>query len=240
VRKITESALTVGVLGGMGPLATLDLLHRILELTPAADDRDHIRTLVDNNPKVPSRIDYFLHQCGENPAPLIADMARSLESQGADFLVMPCNTAHLFSAEIAAAVSIPLINMIEVTADRLKSADIVKAGLLASTAVHRTDLYLETLQGRQIESLVPDADNQDRLMAAITDIKAGKTGDEQTNVVQQTADHLSNAGTDALVIACTELSAISSRISTSIPLVDAAQCLAEETVNLALRRKTIE
>ena len=68
-----DPTLTVGVLGGMGPLATLDLLQRIIALTPATDDADHIRTLVDNNPRVPSRIDYFLHQRGENPGPVMLD-----------------------------------------------------------------------------------------------------------------------------------------------------------------------
>ena len=89
-----ESSLTIGVLGGMGPTATIDLLQRIIRLTPALDDVDHIRTLVDNNPQVPSRINYLIKRQGENPAPVLVKMAQGLSAQGADFLIMPCNTAH--------------------------------------------------------------------------------------------------------------------------------------------------
>jgi len=81
---MSESSLTIGVLGGMGPMATIDLLQRIIRLTPALDDVDHIRTLVDNNPKVPSRINHLINRQGENPAPVLVSMAESLESMGAD------------------------------------------------------------------------------------------------------------------------------------------------------------
>ena len=108
---------TVGILGGMGPEATVDLMQRVIDATPAIDDVDHIRMLVDNNPKVPSRIKALIDVTGKSPAPCMIDMARGLEKQGADFLVIPCNTAHHYYSDVAAAVDIPVINLIELTAD---------------------------------------------------------------------------------------------------------------------------
>ena len=86
----------VGILGGMGPEATVELMRRVIELTPANDDCDHIRMLVDNNPKVPSRIKALLEGNKESPLPVLIDMALGLEKSGADFLVMPCHTAHAY------------------------------------------------------------------------------------------------------------------------------------------------
>ena len=108
-------AKTVGILGGMGPDATIDLMARVIRTTPAEDDADHIRMLVDNNPKVPSRIKAIIEGTGESPAPCLAAMAQGLEKQGADFLVMPCNTAHFYFDEIAGSVSIPFVNLIDLT-----------------------------------------------------------------------------------------------------------------------------
>ena len=222
---MTDKSITVGVLGGMGPLGTLDFLKRLITLTPAQDDVDHIRTIVDNNPKVPSRIEYFINKRGENPGPTIADMAKGLEAQRADFLVMPCNTAHLLCNEIESAVSIPLINMIEVTANRLKS--------------HRFKLYEIALAERQITTVLPCEFDQNGLMNIIASIKAGDTTYEIQNNLLGIITKLQDSAADCLIIACTELSAISSSFKSDIPIIDAAQCLAEKTVQLALEKKSI-
>ncbi len=109
----------VGVIGGMGPEATVDFLRRIVAATPAQDDADHIRVLVDNNPKIPSRIAALVDGTGEDPLPILIAMAHGLEKQGADFLVIPCNTAHYYLPRIAEAVSIPLLDMVALSIARL-------------------------------------------------------------------------------------------------------------------------
>ena len=101
----------VGILGGMGPEATVDLMQRIIRLTRAVDDIDHIRCIVDNNPKVPSRIKAIIEGDGEDPGPCMADMANRLETWGADFLVIACNTAHFYYNAVQDAVDIPVINL---------------------------------------------------------------------------------------------------------------------------------
>ena len=102
---------TVGVLGGMGPEATVDFMAKVIALTDARRDQDHVRMLVDHNPQVPNRQDAILGD-GEDPGPVLADMAADLEASGADFLVIPCNTAYVFEDAILAATHIPLISIV--------------------------------------------------------------------------------------------------------------------------------
>ena len=131
-----------GVLGGMGPEATVDLMSRVIQATPATDDSDHIRLLIDNDPKVPSRIKAIVEGTGDSPVDCLISMARNLQRIGADFLVMPCNTAHYYYHPIAAAVDIPIVNMIALVAQAAvnRVPDLQKVGVLASTAVQRTRL----------------------------------------------------------------------------------------------------
>ena len=102
----------IGILGGMGPQATLLLMQKLIDAVPAADDADHIPLLVDQNPQVPSRIRRLIEGTGEDPAPVLADMARRLVAAGAEALAMPCNTAHHYVPAIRNAVTIPLIDMV--------------------------------------------------------------------------------------------------------------------------------
>lgn len=223
-----KSSGTVGILGGMGPAATIDLMQRILDRTPAGGDEDHIRMLVDNNPKVPSRIDYLIHGRGENPLPVIADMARSLQTQGADFLAMPCNTAHLFAEELSAAVSIPLVNMIEVTAAQTTEFD--RIGLLASSAVTGAGLYENAISA---EVIVPESQDQSVLMDVILAVKAGNLDDSHRNTFAELAGKIVEQGAQTLVVACTELSVIVSEMDLKVSVLDAADCLAEAVVREA-------
>ena len=125
----------VGILGGMGPAATVDLMQRIIRLTPAAGDEEHLRILVDNNPKVPSRIAHLLHGGKVSPAPTLLAMAQGLITAGADFLAMPCNTAHHYYDEITREVKAPFLNIVDIAAQSLceREPAATRVGLLASS-----------------------------------------------------------------------------------------------------------
>ena len=234
-----ESSLTIGVLGGMGPAAAIDLLQRIIRLTPALDDVDHIRTLVDNNPQVPSRINYLIKRQGENPAPVLVSMAESLESMGADFLVMPCNTAHLYAQEIESAVRIRFLNMVELTVERVATqVQASKVGLLASTAVHQTKLYESIFADRGVATMVPGDALQSQLMNLIMAIKAGYLS--ESDLLQRIVENMLAEQAECVVIACTELSALVDSLNVPVPVIDASQCLAEVAVQLALGGKAYE
>jgi aspartate racemase len=222
----------VGIIGGLGPEATVDLMRRVIQATPAEDDQDHIRMLVDCNPKVPSRMQAILEGTGENPAPYLVTMAIDLAAWGADFLVIACNTAHLYFDRIQGAVSIPVLNMIDLTVDHVvtKNPGIRKAGLLASWTVIRPGLYGAAFKKRGIALLHPSPALQDRLLTAIRRIKTGHHGPPEKEALEDSGRELVDRGVEALVIACTELSVIADGLKLKARMFDASQVLAEAIV----------
>ncbi len=227
----------VGILGGMGPEATIDLMQRIIRLTPALDDKDHIRCIVDNNPKVPSRIKAIIEGDGEDPGPCLADMGKRLETFGADFLVIACNTAHYYYDAVQEAVNIPVINLIDLVSHYVKTnfPEQNKIGILASPAVAMTGLYTKRLKKLNIKDIWPDPDYQDSLLAVIKEVKKGNTGATIRDAYEKVCEHLSKKGAKTAIIACTELSALDS--SLPIHTIDAAQVLAMEIVQVAKNSK---
>lgn len=229
----------VGIIGGMGPEATVDLMKRIISLTPASDDIDHIRLIVDNNPKVPSRIKNLIEGSGESPGPCMADMGKRLESYGADFLVIPCNTAHHFYDSVQSAVNIPVIHMIDTVCQYVKERypDCNKIGMLASPAVAMTGLYSDRLAKLGIQDIWPDQSHQELLLKLIKEVKTGNTGSSVLERYERVCENLKQKGAEKTIIACTELSAIGSpRCMNS---VDGSQILAVEVVQVAKNKKNL-
>ncbi len=221
----------------MGPEATVDLMQRIIRLTPALDDADHIRCIVDNNPKVPSRIKAIIEGNGEDPGPCMADMGRRLESWGADFLVIACNTAHYYYDAVQEAVNIPVINLIDLVANHVKDnfSNQRKIGILASPAVAMTGLYTHRFSRLGIEDVWPDPDHQAQLLSVIKEIKKGNTGETVGDDYKNVYENLMKKGATLLIIACTELSALGGKLP--IKALDAAEILALEIVHVAKNRK---
>ncbi|MBY4677095.1 aspartate/glutamate racemase family protein [Marinobacterium arenosum] len=226
----------VGIIGGMGPEATVDLMNRVIAATPAADDADHLRMIVDNNPKVPSRIKALIEKTGESPGPCMAEMGRRLQRYGADFLVIPCNTAHHYYQDVVDAVSIPVLNMVELTVDRVcaEIPHIRRAGVLASTAVLMVGLYHRFFAVRDVKTLFPQPYAQDELMALIRKVKAGRHDAAALAAFKLAAENLKAQGAECLIIACTELSVVAAELKIGLPVYDASQLLAEEIVHVGL------
>ena len=216
---------TVGVIGGMGPEATVDFLRRIVAATPARDDADHIRVLVDNNPKIPSRLAALVDGTGEDPLPVLIAMARGLEKQGADFLTMPCNTAHYYLPRIAEAVSIPFLDMVALSIACLRDKRI---GMLASPAVQKVGLYAARLEAAGHVAVFPDVAGEARLLDVIRAVKANALTAQHRRDYAQIAASLD---VDAYLIACTELSVIGPPEGATKPIIDALDVLVEATVN---------
>ena len=213
---------TVGVIGGMGPEATADFLRRLIAATPAQDDADHIHVLVDNNPKVPSRIAALIERTSADPLPTLIAMAQGLERQGADLLVMPCNTAHYYLPAIAKAVNIPFLDMAALAIGALSGKRI---GMLASPAVRLVGLYEARLNAVGMDAVFPVDDAP--VLDIIRAVKAGRVTDAHRRTYARIAHSLE---ADAYLIACTELSVLGAPEGIAKPMVDALDVLVKATV----------
>ena len=225
---------TAGVLGGMGPEATVDFMAAVIALTDASRDQDHVRMLVDHNPHVPNRQDAILGD-GEDPGPVLADMAADLEASGADFLVIPCNTAYAFEDAILAATHIPLISIVGVSiaAAQERAPGVNRIGLLVTDGCLKSGIYQSGLGGAGLEAELPTAEELGELMSLIKAIKGGKRTDETARGMAALADALVSRGAGAIIAACTEIPLVLDQDADSVPLVSSTDALAEITVKLA-------
>ncbi|HUZ00732.1 MAG TPA: amino acid racemase [Thermomicrobiaceae bacterium] len=231
---------TVGVLGGMGPLATADLYRKIIDATPARRDQDHLHVIIDADPRVPDRTDALLRG-GEDPTPWLVAGACRLAAAGADFIVMPCNTAHAFLPQVQLEVTIPFVSMIE--AATAEVARIVApgspVGILATSGTIAVGLYQHALERLGLRPLVPADTDQVRVETGIHLVKAGQTGREATEHVLVGARSLVAHGAVALLAACTELPIILHQEDVPVPLVDPTAALARAAVAVASEDEAI-
>jgi len=194
----------IGILGGMGPLATADLLKKIVLHTDAKTDQEHPRVCVDSNTDIPDRTAALLHG-GADPVPEMVKSAKRLESIGADVLIMPCNTAHGFYDAVAASVHIPVLHMIELTRDALRARGVKTAGLLATDGTVQTGVYQRAFAGSGVELLTPEGAEQAAVMSIIYDgVKAGRT-DYDAAAFCRCCERLLARGAQTLILGCTEL-----------------------------------
>ncbi len=229
----------IGVLGGLGPWATFDLFEKILRLTPATRDQEHLRIIIDNNPKIPDRSPAILAR-GEDPTPALMATARNLEAAGADFIVIPCNTAHAFFERVAAAVSIPVLHIMDEVAAASRDAvhDLRSVGVLATRAAMVAGLYQRAFARVGVEVLGPDAAGQDVVNHAIYGVKAGRMGPEVTRDLAAVAEGLVDAGAQAIVLGCTELPFVLRPGDLRVPLLDSNLILARAAVREATTAAT--
>ena len=220
----------VGILGGMGPEATILLQRKLLDVIPAQDDCDHIPLLIDMNPQVPSRIAHLIDGSGDNPGPTMAAMARRLEIAGAKSLAMPCNTAHHYAPAIVDAVDIPLLNMIEIAATYAERAlgPAGRVGMIASPAMRQTRLFEIALEARGLSVLWPKDDAA--MLSAIRAIKKGRPDMSVRATVLSASSELLDAGADMQFIACSEFSLVADSAAPDARVVDTLDLLVAEIV----------
>ena len=222
----------IGVIGGMGPLATVDLYRKIVEHTKADCDQAHVRTIIDSNTNIPDRTAALLAG-GESPARELQSSARLLERAGAQVLVMPCHTAHCFYDEVQAAVQVPVLNMIDLTVQELKRRGIARAGLLATDGAVQSGIYQQHFEGSGMELLLPDPEGQAALMDMIyAGVKAGCESYD-TQAVRTALDTLMERGAQALILGCTELPPAFEMYDLDYPNIDPTLTLALAAITAA-------
>ena len=222
----------IGILGGMGPLATAELFRRIVEKTPAKRDQEHPRIIIYNDPKIPDRTAFILGK-GEDPRPALVEGARKLESWGVDFIIMPCNTAHFFAEDIRRAIKVPLVSMVDATAERIAGMGLKKVGLLATDGTIKGLVYHRSLLRRGIGIAVPDEEDQELVMKGIYDgVKAGNL-ELGRRLLLGVAERL-QLRVDGIIAGCTEVSVALRPGDLTVPLIDPLDVIAEKAVRLAL------
>lgn len=218
---------TIGIIGGMGPLATIDLYEKITFNTKAEKDQDHIHIIIDSYPQIEDRTAYILHG-GKNPKDKLIESAKRLENAGADALIMPCNTAHFFAKDIEKEVSIPLIHIVKSTAEAIKNKypKANKIGLIATTGTLKSGVYANILKDYGYHIIELDERLENDIMDCIyKGVKAGKT-EEYVPLFQKCVDKITDMGADVLIAGCTEIPILVPHIKSKIPVVDATLELA--------------
>lgn len=224
----------VGILGGMGPQATLDLMAKVISLTPAQSEKDHLRMLVDCNPKVPDRVAAIL-EGGPDPTPVLVEMARGLVGQGAGILAIACNTAHHFHEAVQAAVPVQVLDMPALTAQRAAEIDppVRTVGLLATKGTIQLRLYHRHFEARGIAVITPDEAEMRSFMSMVYGVKTGNDGPAARAAMAGLGRSLLSRGADAVIGGCTEVPLLLSA-GPGMPLIDPTQVLAEAIVQSVL------
>ncbi len=233
----------IGVVGGVGPAATADFLKKVVRLTPAARDQDHIKLVVEQNPQIPDRTANLV---GDGPDPTVALYAtcRKLEAGDADLIAIPCNTAHAFVERIQPYLSVPIINMLHETVQHLRAHEPAfrRVGLLATSGTVASRVYHEAAAAVGLDLITPGVDGQARVMAAIygpRGVKAGYIEGECLADLRSALEDLVGQGADAVILGCTELPLLMASAEKypvagrTIALVDPTELLAKRCIQLA-------
>ena len=218
---------TLGVLGGMGPAATVAFLARLQALTPAEGDADHIRVLMDLNPQVPDR-----NKTPKKAEAVLGEMAERLKAAGAEVLAMPCNTAHAQAAGIRRA-GLPFIDMIAETTAAAQATGAQWVGILATPGGET--LYRKALRDKGLSVMTLDGADRDVFMSLVYGVKRGDVGDAARAEMRRLAGLLAAGGAGAVIAGCTEVPLLLGQDDVAAPLVDSAEVLARVCVASCLR-----
>ncbi len=221
---------TIGIIGGMGPLATVDLYSRIVKRTKASKDQEHIHVLIDSNTNIPDRTKAILGG-GLDPTIELIKSAKRLEQAGADFLIMPCNTAHFFIDKIKGSVNIPFINMLEETVKYTynKYGKDTVVGIMATDGTIKSQIYENYYNNFGIKTVVPEK-TQHKIMNFIYDIiKSGKY-EEGTDLFFECVNELKDMGAQAFLLGCTELSSAQYLYKINGPYINPMEVITESSI----------
>jgi len=224
----------VGIVGGMGPEATVLLMQRLLVAARATDDAGHIPLIVDQNPQVPSRIRHLIDGTGDDPGPVLARMAQRLQTAGATAIAMPCNTAHHYAPAIRAAIQVPFLDMVSASvshAARLTQAA-TQIGILGSPALRRIGLFDAALAARGLTPCYPT--DEGAMLNAIRALKAHGATDATRATLRAASTALYDRGAAVQMIACTELSLIADAVDPRAQVFDTLDVLVSDIATFSL------
>jgi aspartate racemase len=233
----------VGIIGGIGPAATVDFMQKIIRNTRAERDQDHIRLVVDHNPEIPDRTAYLVGK-GTDPTLGLYSACKRLQANGAALIAMPCNTAHAYVARLQPGLAIPIVNMLTETVRHIRAhcPGHARVGLLATSGTIATGVYHDAARDAGFELVVPDARHQELVMDTIYGrhgVKAGFVAGPCREALLEALAHLVARGATAVILGCTELPLVLPEHpaypvgNRTVVLLDPTMILARRCVELA-------
>ena len=216
----------IGIIGGIGPAATICFEQNIVERTDAEKDQEYIPMITLNDTRIPDRTAFILGESDDDPGPILVDDAKKLEHYGCTCIAMPCNTAHYFYSDVSKSVNIPVFNMLDET---MKACEgMKKVGILATEGTLRSRIYEEYAKKHGVELVLPSDEDAKKVMEIIyNQVKAGKEID--IFGFRVLLKNLIDKGADSVILGCTELSVINRKYKL-LDVVDPLDVLAVSIV----------
>jgi len=219
----------LGVIGGMGPIATSYFMELVIKMTDAATDQEHLDMIIYNIPSIPDRTSYILDHTKPNPLPVILDIADKLDHLGVQFLAMPCCTAHYFQEELERSIKKPFVNIIRATVSYLKERGIRKVGVMATDGTINSGVFEKEIRSQGMEFICPSPERQKDVMHIIYDnVKANRPAD--MNRFRRAGDEMKANGAQAIILGCTELSLVKRDNDVGPGFIDAMEVLAQQSL----------
>ena len=226
----------LGIIGGLGPMATALFMKMVVEMTDARSDQEHIEMIVYNCPKIPDRTDYILGKSVQDPAPWLIHLGEKLVEEGAELIAIPCITTSYFYEELAAAIDVPIINIVQETCSYLTERNIHCAGLLATSGTIASGLFQQAFAAAGCTLVLPDAITQEDVMHVIYDnVKANCPIDMPR--FERASKYLRDAEAQVILLGCTELSVVRENYNIGTGYLDVMQLMAKCAVEYCGRLK---
>lgn len=217
----------LGIIGGVGPLASAYFYELLTNMTDASKDQEHINTVIFSHATIPDRTAYLLKESKENPYPILKEDVKKLSELGASLLFIPCNTSCYFHEKLQKETEVPILNMVEDTVEYLKKQNKQKVMILATTGTIKTNLYQKACEKKGLNYIVPNEEIQNKVMHIIyNNIKAGKEVEKE--VWESITKHLKEV--DACIMGCTELSIVKGKLSLESLFIDPLEIEAKKII----------
>jgi aspartate racemase len=227
----------IGILGGLGPEATILVFQKILQHTPASKDQEHLRILIDNNPKIPERLPAITGS-GPDPVPMMVSSGQALSRAGAEFIIIPCVTAHYFLPELRQKITLPILSMLDEAASVIRNSQpaIRKIGLLAAEGTMKVGLFQMRLSRDGVQTIIPEEDDRAEVQKLIFKIKDTRTKHNRQEISRkfgEIGERMITRGAEAILIGCTEISIVMNPDEFSVGGFDALTILATAAIREA-------
>lgn len=220
---------TLGVIGGLGPMATAFFIRTVIEMTEADTDQEHIEMIVYHCPSIPDRTGYILGNSRANPEKAMADIGKKLAEAGADVIAVPCVTAGCFYERLSEEIPVPIINAAEETAKHLAEWGVHSVGLMATEGTIQSGLFQIPFRKKGIDIVLPDRNGQKDVTHLIyRNVKAGKPAEKDR--FESVSAELRDKGAQVILLGCTELSVIKRDVEIGAGYLDVAQVIAKRSV----------